>query len=239
MKKKVKIKRGWMNYFLVGIFLFMIIFPFVSAGVGIKWDKESTMVPEKTKTCLTYFIYNPWDNNVYAKIELSEELQDIIKSQENEAKLIPSGTSSAEAIPVEFCFKTPKIYERDCWIGDSLICKQECNEEMKIYSGEVLVREVSESEFTGSGSGGSATQMSVSAPLKVRVKCVAHERNYSFIYAVVALIAAILLAINIIKEKRKYKNVKKKKEEEEEDDKEDKEEKKEKSSDKKKSKKKK
>jgi hypothetical protein len=219
-----------MNYFLIGIFVFMLIFPLVSAGVGIKWDKESTMVPEKTKTCLTYFVYNPFDSDVYAKIELSEELQDIIKSQENEAKLIPSETFSSEAIPVEFCFKTPKIYERDCWIGDSLICKQECNEEMKMYSGEVIVREVSESEFTGPGSGGSATQMSVSAPLKVRVQCAAHERNYSLIYAVVALIAAILLAINIIKGKRKYKNVKKKKE--------DGEEKSEKSSKKKKSKKK-
>jgi hypothetical protein len=203
--------------FLVLAVSFIFLMNLVSAGVGIKWDKESTMVPEKTKTCLTYFVYNPWDSDVYTRIELSEELQEIVKSQENEVKLIPAGTSSSQSIPVEFCFKTPNVYERDCWIGDSLICKKECNEEMKIYSGEVLAREVSESEFTGSGSGGSATQMSVSAPLKVRVQCVPHSRNYSLIYATIALIAAILLAINIIKEKRKYKDVKKKKKDKEED----------------------
>jgi hypothetical protein len=219
-----------MNKFLVFGLSLIFMLSLVSAGVGISWDRESSLVPEKTKTCLTYKVYNPFSEDTYAKIQLSEELQDIIKSQETDIQFIPGGTSSKDAIPITFCFKTDRVYERDCWIGDSLICKQECNEEMKVYSGEVQVIESSEEEFKSGGAGGSQTTMSVSAPLKVRVKCVAHERNYSLIYAVVALIAAILLAINIIKEKRKYKNVKKKKEDGEEN---------EKSSKKKKSKKKK
>ncbi len=33
--------------------------PGVSAGVGIKWDKESVLVNEGEKTCLTYQVYNP------------------------------------------------------------------------------------------------------------------------------------------------------------------------------------
>lgn len=202
-------KKSVIQRILVLTFVFMLVSPLISAGVGIKWDKESALVPEKTKTCLTYNIYNPWDDDVYAKIAVSEEFDEILTRQESEIELIPAQTSSMEAMPVEFCFKTPNVYERDCWIGNSLICKQDCNEEMKLYAGEVLVTEVSEAEFSGKGTGGSATQMSVSAPLKVRVQCVPHSRNYSLIYATVALIAAILLAINLLKKKKKFSKAKK------------------------------
>jgi hypothetical protein len=181
---------------------FVFLIGLVSAGVGISWDKESSLVPEKTKTCLTYKVYNPFSEDTYAKIELSEELQEIISFQEAEIQYIPSGTSSVEAIPVTFCFKTPYIYERDCWIGNSLICKQDCNEEMKDYSGEVQVIESSEQEFKGGSAGGSQTTMSVSAPLKIRVQCIQHSRNYSLIYIVVALIAGVLLTLNILKQKK-------------------------------------
>lgn len=197
------------KFMVLGI-TFIFLIGLVSAGVGISWDRESSLVPEKTKTCLTYKVYNPWPDDTYAKVELSEELQEIIKSEETEIKFIPAGTYNTEAIPVSFCFKTPNIYERDCWIGDSLICKQDCNEEMKIYSGEVLVMEVSEEEFISGGAGGSKTMMSVSAPLKIRVQCIAHDRNYSLIYIVVALIAGMLLVLNVLKQRKKDKGKKKK-----------------------------
>ncbi len=202
------------NKFIVFGIIFVFLIGLVSAGVGISWDKESSLVPEKTKTCLTYKVYNPWPDDAYAKVELSEELQEIIKSEETEIKFIPAETSSADAIPVSFCFKTPNIYERDCWIGNSFICKQDCNEEMKVYSGEVLVMEVSEDEFISGGAGGSRTMMSISAPLKIRVQCVAHDRNYSLIYVVVALIAGILLILNVLKQRKKGKGKKKEDKEE-------------------------
>ena len=197
------------KFIIFGI-AFIFLIGLVSAGVGISWDKESSLVPEKTKTCLTYKVYNPWSDDAYAKIELSEELQEIISSEETEIKFIPAETSSSEAIPVSFCFKTPNIYERDCGSGDSVICKQDCNEEMKVYAGEVQVIEVSETEFESGGAGGSKTMMSVSAPLKIRVQCIPHDRNYSLIYIVVALIAGILLVLNILKQRKKDKNKKKK-----------------------------
>lgn len=184
---------------------------FVSAGVGISWDKESSLVPEKTKTCLTYKIYNPWPTDTYAKIELSEELKEIISSQESESKFIPKHTSSSEAIPVTFCFKTPVVYERDCLIGDSLICKQDCSEEMKTFEGDVNIIELNEEEFVAGGAGGSKTAMSVSAPLRVRVQCVEYKRDYSIIYLAVALIAGILLIWSIIRKKKKPTKKKKRK----------------------------
>jgi hypothetical protein len=191
--------------------LLLVSMSFVSAGVGISWDKESTLVPEKTKTCLTYKVYNPWPKDVYARVQLSNELQPIVKTQDSEIKFIPKETSSQEAMPVNFCFKTPNIYERDCLIGDSLICKQECNEPLHDYAGTVEVIEISEASFEAGGTGGSTTQMSVSAPLKVRVQCIKSDRNWSVVYLLVALVAGVWLVLNIVKSRKKPKKKKVKK----------------------------
>ncbi len=183
----------------IGILLLVIFFSsVVSAGVGLSWSKETSLVPENTKTCLTYKVYNPWPEDSYVEVGLSEELMEIANKMEADIEFIPKETSSSEAIPVEFCFKTPKIYEKDCALFGSLICKQDCLEDMKIYAGEVEVMEAGTPDEI-IGSGGSATSMSVSAPLKVKVQCLAHARNYSFVYLVVAIIAAVLLAINLRK----------------------------------------
>ncbi len=186
--------------FLLAIALFS---SFVSAaGVGLKWGQESVLVPENEKACMTYYVYNPWATDSYIMVRLSEEMQEIVSSYESERKLVPAETSSAEAMPIEFCFKTPVIYNRDCWIGDFLFCEQECNETMKIYAGEVEAIELNEAEFQSGDAGGSRTQMSVSAPIKVGVQCIAHERNLSLIYIVIALVAGTLLAINIINRRK-------------------------------------
>lgn len=194
----------------IGLWIFLFMFSFVSAGIGISWEKESSLVPENSKTCLTYKVYNPWPDDVYARIELSDSLQGIMKSQESSIEFIPAQTSSKDAIPVEFCFKTPRIYERNCLIGNSLICKQECGEEMKVFSGEVEVIEVSEAEFQAGGAGGSATQMSVSAPLKIRVQCIESGYNFSVVYISIILIAGIWLVINLTRKKEVSKKVIKK-----------------------------
>ena len=182
----------------------LIILPFVSAGVGISWDKETSLIPENTKTCLTYKVYNPWPEDSTVQIQLSEELMVIANYIESESKFVPKHTPSKEALPVEFCFKTPRVYTKDCLLFNKLMCKQECTEDMKIYEGEVEVIEVGNQNVAG-GSGGSATAVSVSAPLRVKVQCVAHSTNYSLIYIIIAIIAAILLAINLLKKKKKKK----------------------------------
>lgn len=182
------------------VLLVSIMIPLISAGVGISWDKESALVPEGTKTCLTYKVYNPWPQDTVVSIELSDSLQEILSSTQGEVTLIPKDTSSTNAIPVTFCFRTPKIYEKDCWIGNLAICKQDCKEELKTYDGEVEVVEASGGEFKGAQ--GSATRISVSAPLRVKVQCVAHKRNFTLIYVVVAIIALILLLLGISKKKK-------------------------------------
>ena len=183
----------------------LLVVPLVSAGVGVKWDKESSLVPEKTKTCMTYQVYNPWNKDSYVQIELSEELLPIVSSMESQSEFIPKQTSSDQAIPVEFCFKTPVIYEEDCLLFNRFMCEQDCSEPVKIYEGEVEVKEAGSLDILEGNTGGSSTTVSVSAPLRVRVQCLAHSRNYSLVYITVALIAGILLTRNLLKRKKNKK----------------------------------
>lgn len=179
------------------VFLLAFIFlwiSFVSAGVGIKWNKESALVNEGEITCLTYSVYNPWPEDTYVTISPSEELNDILTMQDAKVKLIPAETSSNKAIPIEFCFKIPNIYEKDCWIAGKFICEQTCQEDQQIYEGEVVVQSVStENQIGGSGS---TTMMSVSAPLRIRVRCNPYSRDFTLIYVLLALIS--ILGIGII-----------------------------------------
>ncbi len=151
-----------------------MILPMVSAGVGLKWDKESVMVDENQRNCISYSVYNPWPEESYIQLELSnDELKDVLIEQEAETKLVPSNTFHNDAIPVEFCFKVPKVYKKDCLLL-FLLCKQECQEEQKVYSGKVIAKTVPPPNQMG----GSATTAAISAPLNVRVTCKAFERNY-------------------------------------------------------------
>jgi len=180
---------------LLGVFMIFIQLSFITtAGVGIKWDKESALINEGERTCLTYNVYNPWPEDSYVMIGLSSsssDLGEILIDQTSEEKLIPANTPSSASIPVEFCFKAPRVYERDCWIGDIFICEQKCEEEQKIYEGEVSVKSIP-SLHGNSGSGGSASAMSVSAPLRIRINCDAHSRDFSLIYVLLAIVALIV-----------------------------------------------
>jgi len=173
------------------------------AGVGIKWGQESRLVDEGERACLTYNIYNPWPEESFAEIKLSEELEEVLVFQESEKKFIPANTPSEEAIPLEFCFEVPFVYEeqKDCLIGN-FVCEQKCEGEQKIYDGEVIVTEVPSSE-----GGGSAASAAVSAPLTLKIKCNPQARDYTIIYILIAVIVIIILLIVwlIIKRRRSKK----------------------------------
>ncbi|MFA5953204.1 MAG: hypothetical protein WC812_01295 [Candidatus Pacearchaeota archaeon] len=207
MKKK---KVTFVEKILFLSLVLTLILPLATAGVGVKWSKESSLVSENSKVCMSYDVYNPWPQDTYATISLSPELMEIIDYIGSDIVFLPNETSSTNAIPVEFCFKTPKVYEKDCWVGDVFFCKQDCLEEMKTYEGEVLVMETSPDQSSQSAQG-SATKMSVSAPLRIRVQCEAQNRNFSALYVLVGLIALILLIINLVKNKKSKQNKKIKK----------------------------
>ncbi|MBS3084297.1 hypothetical protein J4411_00080 [Candidatus Pacearchaeota archaeon] len=198
-------KKGVASFFVL-VFLVFSIFPFASAGVGLKWEQETALVPENSKVCLTYGVYNPWPRDSYVKVQLSESLSDVIVSSEGIVDSIPKNTFSNSSIPVKFCFQTPKVYSQDCLLFNSLLCSQSCDEEMRVYEGQVEVVEVSESELKAGGSGGSATTMTVSAPLRVKVQCIAHGTDYGVVYIAVGVIALIILLWRFLKSKKSKKS---------------------------------
>ena len=206
MVKKVKNKKmDRLNcLIIIGMMIIMMIIPVVSAGVGIKWDRESVLIDEKERTCLNYNVYNPWPDETYVQIELSDELKDILTLQEVETKLIPANTASSESIPVEFCFEAPVVYEKDCWLAGRFICEQECLEEQKVFEGEVIVRSVPPPADIA-GSGGSVTSMAVSAPLRLKIKCNAYKRNFTLIYILLMVFSLIVLISLLYKKYRKPK----------------------------------
>lgn len=195
------------KFYILGIVfvLVLLLLNIVSAGVGIKWDSQSRVVKQGGKTCLTYSVYNPWPKDSYAIIQASGDVEQIIQSQQSESKLIPANTPSSEAIPIKFCFEVPYVYAegRDCLLGD-YVCEQKCSGEQKEYSGEILVTETG-GPLNGGGSGGSATSMSVSAPISVKVKCDAHSRDYGLVYGFVAMLSLIVIVSLFIKKYRKPK----------------------------------
>lgn len=197
--EKSKFAKNLFLVVLIGLFLMILPVNFVSAGVGIVLERESLLVDEGEKACLVYGVYNPWPEESIVSIELSEQLKGIIVQQESETKIIPANTASANAIPVNFCFMAPKIYSEDCLVGNYL-CKQDCKEEQKTYSGEVLVKSVSSKANV---TGGSTTAMAVSAPLSIKVKCSAHSRNFTLVYIIIAVIASIGIAVILFKKYRK------------------------------------
>ena len=183
------------------LFAGSLLYSIVSAGVGIKWDRESMLVNEGEKSCMTYFVYNPWPDATYATIELSDELKTIMLNPEAETKLIPENTASTDAIPIKFCFKIPTVYTKDCLLAGQL-CEQTCSEKQKVYTGEVIIKATNPPTSTG-GSGGSATAMSVSAPLTLRIACKGHSREMLPLYILVALAALIVIFLLVAKHNQK------------------------------------
>lgn len=178
---------------------------FVAAGPGLKWTVESSMVESGTAECMTYSVYNPWPEDSTVALSVSEELEEVLTKQESESKFVPANTPSGSAIPIEFCFKVPDVYEeyRDCWVGP-FVCEQSCPADIALYEGEVLASEVA---GEGGGATGSATTMAVSAPLRLRVQCSPYERDYRLFYFVAAAVAVIGFVLVLYKKRMKAKQL--------------------------------
>lgn len=188
---------------LLFVLMFFVGVSFVSAGVGIKSYQESLLLGEGEKGCLNVGAYNPFVTDTYVLVGVSEELQEVLTKQSADTKLLPAKTSSDDALNLEFCFKVPRVYSRDCLVGD-FICEQTCTEDQKVYEGEVFLQSVPAPTEIG-GTGGSSTKMSVSHPMRIRVACEAHSRDYTLVYVLVALICAIVIAWTLFSKYRKPK----------------------------------
>jgi hypothetical protein len=144
-----------MKKFLALMIIFTVLISPVLGlkGVGIKYGIEYTQIDEGKETCLSYGVYNPWDENVVAELTADDELEQFIKKVNN--KRIPAGTNSGDAIKIKVCFDVPKGTLDSC-------------DEPRVFEGTVVAREQKDTLIGGSGS---ATSTLVSAPLTLEVRC--------------------------------------------------------------------
>ena len=188
---------------IISILAILMLSPmtFARKGVGIVWNTETEIVKEGSTHCVTYGIYNPWDEDVYAKLGVSKDLENIISNQQSEAKLIKAETFHENAVPIEFCFEIAKTYTNDCLLGPFL-CEQVCQEQQVVHEGKIIAMEEA-SGGTG-GTAGSSTSLGVSVPLKLKVQCESQNRSYTLVYVIMIGITLILISLLVYtKGKRK------------------------------------
>lgn len=169
-------------------------------GVGIVWETESEIVNEESTHCITYGLYNPWDEDINIILRASEEFRNLIKRQEAESKFIKAGTFHEDAVPAKVCFEIAKVYEENC-LALGLGCEKKCEGPEKIYNGKILANEVTTGDV--SGSTGSTTSLGVSIPLNLRVNCSPQPRSLIVFYLVFIGIALIATCIILYKKTKK------------------------------------
>ena len=173
-------------------------------AVGIKWYTEGEVVNENSEKCIKYGAYNPSGNDIKVKIEVTDSLKDIISGESFEDKIVKAATKSSEAEEINFCFKVPEVYEKDCLIGN-LVCEQRCEQETKSYSGDVIMTEALVG--TGGGAAGSGATIAASAPLELVVSCVKHDREWGLVYITAIIIVLCIFGIWLYKKYSKPKVV--------------------------------
>jgi hypothetical protein len=162
----------------------------MASSVGIKWVTEGIRMPENSEKCVTYYAYNPSDNDIKVHVDVTGPLKEVLTSLNQEDMLIKANTPPDQSVRVDFCFKSKKVYNKDCLIGN-LLCEQQCGQETKVYSGEVVLTEA----YAGGSGTGSGASISASAPLSVQVDCTPYERSWASVYILSIIIVLILLVV--------------------------------------------
>lgn len=156
---------------------------------GVKWTRETAYEEEGSSFCIEYGIYNPRDKDVNVDLSVTEDLQGFLDNNPGTI-LVNANTDDGNAVPVQLCFKTPKIYEEDCLIS-GILCEQSCDLDEVSYEGNVIA---TSSGAAGAGSG-SGVSIAEAVPLQIRIKCNEHGRDYMPVYIAVLIIILIIIAI--------------------------------------------
>jgi hypothetical protein len=151
--------------------LVLLLIPSVlgAKGVGIAWTQESAIFMEGEKPCLTYGVYNPFDEDVEITLN-AEGFEDL--NPTSETKFVEAGTINANAEEINLCFKIPQTYS-------------DCVE--KVIDGKIIAREAPKSI---QGVTGSATVAIASVPLDIKITCNPSAINPMLI---VLLFAALII----------------------------------------------
>jgi len=209
-----KIKNKLETYdIIIKVFLLLIIatahivlaIPAAGAekGVGLSWADESISVKEGEEACVMYGVYNPFSEDVTAKLFIIGEARNFIASQSSEKIFVRGETYHDRSQLVEICFEVERVYEDDCLIGD-MMCEQACRGEPATFKSEVLAAGMSDSKKVEMGS---STEFGVAAPLDITVECVPRDRDLRVAYyasGIIAMsIASYVFYRKVLKKKKK------------------------------------
>ena len=183
------------------IFLLFLNVTHARKGVGIVVNSQSELLDENKEICIDYGIYNPWDEDVKAALETQGDINSILSNYKSEEKLVPAGTTHSNALPVRLCFRVADVYKDDCLLGN-LLCEQKCESPQVSYSGEVTVVEKAQQNQALTGS---QTNLGVSAPLAIKVKCQKSPRNYTPLWFGLFIVVLIIFIIWIVLKNKKPK----------------------------------
>lgn len=112
---------------------------------------------------------------------------------------VKAGTFHNETVDVEICFDIPSISK--CLINSESLGKYFCKKCItKFYSGEVYAKYLKEA---GIGGTGSQTGSSVSAPLKIKVRCSESKTPYLLFIAIILILVIVIFFIVKKLKKRK------------------------------------
>jgi len=188
-------KRTFIIFFFVCLLLFNTVY--AKKGIGLVTQTESLAIDEMSQKCISYGVFNPWDEDVSAYLDIKGGINEIITKKETKPQLIKAQTPYQEANNIELCFSVGEIYVKKCILG--LACYQPCDQEPVIYEGEIIAVEAREEATTT----GSATSLGIASPLTVTINCQSTERNWTQVYVILIIIALFAIGILLYKKYKK------------------------------------
>jgi len=174
-------------------------------GIGLRWETEAQVIKENSKSCVTYFLYNPFDQDVNGFIKAYGNISDLAIAED--PKIIPAGTLLEDAVPTQICFHTPDVYQENCLLG-VLMCERTCSATQQLYPGNYTVTRTPEGNIQNvvyagdvqaaydlnfAGGTGSATGSSISARMRVIVNCEKLEMDMIPLYVIIVVIVIVVL----------------------------------------------
>lgn len=130
-------------------------------GIGLFTSTNAETIMEGNELCITYKVYNPFDNDIWATLSAEGELANLTTYTDKPIP-VPKYTSHNEGKPMKICFSKENLHT-DCLIG-AAFCRS-CAP--RAYSGTVSATTAA---APGSGSGSSVSAASGQA-LRLTIAC--------------------------------------------------------------------
>ncbi len=182
------------KFFLFSLLIlaFFISLSAARTGPGLVWNTESETLSEGETRCLTYSLYNPWEDSGTFQLSVSGSLVNLSSTNISASHYLIGSTMRKDALPILVCFHAPRrVYPQDCILG-YFFCKTVCPKNLTSYSGEIQASLISNQSLP---SFGSSTTLSISAPLDLKIACTSTSSSIFEVVVLIFLVLCLVLAI--------------------------------------------